>query len=330
MKKVCLVTGCAGFIGSHMCDLLIKKKFKVYGVDNLVSGKKSNIVSIIKNKNFIFIKQDIKNIKKVLKKISRLDYVYHFAGHGELIPSIEKPIDYFQNNSLYTATLLDSLKKKKYKLKKFLYAASSSCYGKNNKVTNEKSKILIEHPYAFSKYVGEECVMHWGKVYNIPVISIRIFNAYGPRSRTNNVYGAVIGVFLKQKLKNYPLTIVGNGKQKRDFLYISDVCDAFFKASKSKFKREIFNLGYGKAMSVNYLASLISKKKSFIPWRPGEPFKTEAGTEKIRKKLKWKPKVFLKDGIRMVLKDINNWKNAPLWTKEKISKATKIWIKYLK
>ena len=112
MKKVCLVTGCAGFIGSHMCDLLIKKKFKVYGVDNLVSGKKSNIVSIIKNKNFIFIKQDIKNIKKVLKKISRLDYVYHFAGHGELIPSIEKPIDYFQNNALYTATLLDSLKKR--------------------------------------------------------------------------------------------------------------------------------------------------------------------------------------------------------------------------
>ena len=196
--------------------------------------------------------------------------------------------------------------------------------------TSESQKINIQHPYAFSKYVGEQVALHWGKVYKLPVISIRIFNAYGPRSRTNNVYGAVIGVFLKQKLSNYPLTIVGSGKQKRDFLYISDVCEAFFKAAISKYKNEIFNLGRGYAESVNYLSSLISDNKKFIPWRPGEPLKTEANINKIKRKLKWKPTINIERGINMLLKDIQYWRNAPVWTPLKIQKATKLWFKYLK
>ena len=130
--------------------------------------------------------------------------------------------------------------------------------------------------------------MHWAKIYKIPSVSIRIFNAYGTRSRTNNVYGAVIGVFLRQKISNYPLTIVGDGTQKRDFLYVTDVCDAFYKAALNKSGFEIFNLGFGKSKSVNYLASLINNKKINIPWRPGEPKKTEANIKKIYKILKCK------------------------------------------
>ena len=172
--------------------------------------------------------------------------------------------------------------------------------------------------------------MHWAKVYKIPTISIRIFNAYGPRSRTTNVYGAVIGVFLKQKLSNYPLTIVGDGKQKRDFLYISDLCRAFYLASSSTLKNEIFNLGSGKSKSVNYLSSLISNNRKFIPWRPGEPKFIEANISKISKKLNWKPEIDLRNGMKYVLKEINYWKNAPLWTKSKISKATSSWMKFLK
>ena len=237
MKNISLVTGCAGFIGSHMCDYLLKKKHIVYGIDNLISGKIRNLENSFKNKNFKFIKGNIKDFDKLCKKkkLKKLDYLFHFAGHGELIPSIENPLEYFQNNSVNTAIIMDYIKNN-LNLKKFIYAASSSCYGINNKKTDELQKIKTEHPYAFSKYIGEQTCLHWSKVYKIPAISIRIFNAYGPRSRTNNVYGAVIGVFLKQKLSNYPLTVVGSGRQKRDFLYISDVCDAFYKAAVSKYK----------------------------------------------------------------------------------------------
>ena len=330
MKKnrIAIVTGCAGFIGSHMCDYLLKKNMIVYGIDNLSSGKLKNIKHI-KTKNFKFIKSDIKNLK-FFSKQKKIDYIFHFAGNGELIPSIDNPIKYLKNNTINTAIILDQIVKNKIKLKKFIYAASASCYGIPNSKTNENSKISIEHPYALSKYLGEYCLMHWSKIYNIPSVSIRIFNAYGPRSRTNNVYGAVIGVFLRQKLSDYPLTIVGDGNQKRDFLYIYDVCDAFYKATKIKSKFEIFNLGFGKSKKINSLASLISNNKTYIPWRPGEPKNTEANISKIKRKLRWKPTITLKDGIERIIKDIDYWKKAPLWTKKKIRKATKNWQKYLK
>jgi UDP-glucose 4-epimerase len=331
MKKISLITGCAGFIGSHMADYLLKKNHFVYGIDNLVSGKIKNLKDSLKNRNFKFIQGNIKDLEKLLKKnkLEKLDYIFHFAGHGELIPSIENPLEYFKNNTLNTAIIMD-LVKKNFNLKKFIYAASSSCYGVNNNKVDEKQKIRTEHPYAFSKYIGEQVCLHWSKVYKIPTVSIRIFNAYGPRSRTNNVYGAVIGVFLKQKISNYPLTIVGNGQQRRDFLYISDVCDAFYKAAISKYKNEVFNLGRGVPESINYLASLISNKKIFIPWRPGEPYKTEANIKKIKKYLKWRAKISLKSGIEKVINNISYWKNAPLWTSKKIKIATKEWMKFLK
>ena len=328
-NKTCLVTGCAGFIGSHITEKLLKSKNIVIGLDNLSSGNKKNMQIFLKEKNFIFYKGDLKNIKSILNRINKLDYIFHFAGNGEIIPSIENPISYFENNSFNTAKLIDFIKEKKFNIKKFVYAASSTCYGKINRKTNEKAKINIEHPYAFSKYVGEQICLHWGKIYKIPVISIRIFNAYGPRSRTSGAYGAVIGVFLKQKLSGYPLTIVGKGNQKRDFLYISDLVDAFIKVSKSRYKNEIFNLGYGNAKKVKYLADLISSNQTKIPWRAGEPMITEANIEKIKKAVSWNPKIHFKKGINIVLTNIDYWKNAPLWTKKKIKKTMKNWNKFI-
>ena len=329
MIKTFLVTGCAGFIGSHMTDYLLRKGYNVIGVDNFISGKKTNLELALKNKRFKLYKDNLQNPSKIIKKHKKIKYVFHFAGHGELVPSIENPLEYLNNNSFITAKLLDAVYKY-LKVKKFVYAASSSCYGINNSKTSEISPIRIEHPYALSKYIGEICVMHWSKVYKIPVDSIRIFNAYGPRSRTNNVYGAVIGVFLKQKLSNYPLTIVGDGKQRRDFLYISDVCEAFYKVAKSKQKNQIYNLGFGKSESINKLSKMISNSKIFIPWRPGEPKITEADISKIKKLTGWYPKVNLEQGINNVLKNINYWKKAPLWTKKKIKNSVKNWNKLLK
>ena len=328
MEKISLVTGCAGFLGSHMTDFLLKKKHFVIGIDDLCSGKYINIKHNLK-KRFKFHKKNINKINNVLKN-KKVDFVFHFAGHGELIPSIEKPLDYFDNNVRNTALLLEILRKYKIKIKKFVYAASASCYGINNKKTNENHPIKIEHPYGFSKYIGEQVCLHWGKTYNIPVISIRIFNAYGPRSRTSNVYGAVIGVFIKQKISGYPLTVIGDGKQKRDFLFVTDLCQAFYKAALSKFDNKVFNLGYGKPQTVKNLADIISKNQIKIPWRPGEPKTTHADISEIKKCLKWKPLINFKEGMKIVLSDTSYWKKAPLWTKKKIKKATANWIKFLR
>jgi UDP-glucose 4-epimerase len=216
-------------------------------------------------------------------------------------------------------------------IKKIVYAASSSCYGADPAIpTSEDNVIKCEYPYALTKFQGEEIVQHFGKLFDIPHISLRLFNVYGLRSRTHGAYGAALGVFLKQKLSKKPFTVVGTGNQKRDFLNISDLFEAFHKASISKYNYEIFILGSSKPNSINYLASLISNNKIYIPWRQGEPFKTDANINKIKKYLKWKPEVSLKSGIEIVKNNIYYWKNAPLWTKKKIYLATKLWNKCLK
>jgi YfiH family protein len=196
----------------------------------LVGGHKRNLKQHLKNKNFKLIKQDICSLDSNSILFKNVDYVYHFAGIGDIVPSIERPTDYMNVNVQGTVKVLEA--SRKANVKKFVYAASASCYGLNNSVIDEKEKINTEHPYALSKYLGERAALHWGKVYNLPVNVIRIFNAYGTRVRTTGAYGAVFGVFFKQKIKNKPLTVVGNGKQARDFIYVTDVANAFYLASE--------------------------------------------------------------------------------------------------
>ena len=166
-----------------------------------------------------------------------------------------------------------------------------------------KGKIDIKYPYALSKYMGEKMAFHWYKVYKLPVNSIRIFNAYGTRVRTTGAYGAVFGVFFKQKIKKQPLTIVGNGKQSRDFVYVTDVVRAFYSAAKTKKSGEIYNLGSDKPQSINTLARLIGGKKTFIPKRPREPKRSLANISKIKKDINWKPTITIQEGIKRLLKN---------------------------
>jgi UDP-glucose 4-epimerase len=326
--KIALVTGGAGFIGSHLVDLLLKKNYRVIVIDNLSGGRLDNLKQHKNNKKLTFKKIDINNISKNEKIFKNVDYVFHFAGIGDIVPSIENPANYMMTNIQGTVNILEASRFSK--VKKFIYAASSSCYGINNERTKENGKINPQYPYALSKYLGEQAALHWYKVYGLPVNSIRIFNAYGPRVRTTGVYGAVFGVFLKQKLKKKALTVVGNGKQSRDFIYVTDVAKAFFKAATTNNIGEIFNLGSDKPQSVNQLAKLIGGKIIHIPDRPGEPIKTWANISKIKKKLNWKPIVNFKDGVRNMLNQIEQWKTAPLWTPKSIKVATKTWFKYLK
>jgi len=326
-----IVTGGAGFIGSHLVDRLCddKKIKKIYVLDNLRDGTKKNLSLSISNPKVKIIKTDIRNFDSIKNHFKNTDVVFHLAAVADIVPSIEEPKEYFDSNVIGTFNVLEA--SKKASVKKIIYAASSSCYGIPKKYpTSEKSKIDPRYPYALTKYIGESLVEHWSKIYKLNFISLRLFNVYGTRSRTTGAYGAVMGVFLKQKLSNKPLTIVGSGNQKRDFINVYDVADAFIKAMYSKKNNEIINIGASKPVTVNKLVKLISNKYTKIPKRPGEPYITWSDNTKAKKILKWKPKITFKDGINDLLKNINYWKDAPLWNKKSIKKATKNWFKYLK
>jgi UDP-glucose 4-epimerase len=326
-----LVTGGAGFIGSHICEYLNYRDDikKIVIIDNLEDGSKKNLSTIINSKKIKLFKCDIRNLNSIVPKFKNIDCVVHLAALSDIVPSITDPVNYLNTNVNGTMNVLESMRKNK--VDKIVYAASSSCYGIPDKYpTSETQKINPKYPYAYSKYIGEKTIKHWSNVYGINYISLRLFNVYGTRSRTHGAYGAALGVFLKQKLSNSPLTIVGNGNQKRDFVYVSDVAEAFYLSIKTKIKNKVFNVGSGKPKSVNELAKYIGGKKVFIPKRPGEPNITHADIKNISKFLKWKSKISLKEGISRVLKEISYWKKAPLWTPKKIEKTTRIWFKYLK
>ena len=326
-KKISLVTGGAGFIGSHLVDLLLEKGHEVRVIDDLSGGHIENIKHHKRNKKFIFKKKNINNLKTNEKIFNNVNYVFHLAGKGDIVPSIEKPLEYLSTNIMGTAKVLENCRNKN--LKKFIYAASSSCYGLAKTPTKENNSISPKYPYALSKYLGENVCFHWSKVYNIPVNSIRIFNAYGTRVKTTGVYGAVFGVFLKQKLSKKPLTIVGNGQQRRDFLYVTDVARAFYMLSQSRRKNSIYNLGAGKPEKIIKLAKMLSNEFVFIRKRPGEPTCTWADISKIKKHVKWKPLIPFEVGVKKMILNIKYWKNAPLWDNKSIKKATKTWFKYL-
>ena len=322
-----IVTGGAGFIGSHLAEFLIKKGHKVIIIDNLSTGRLNNIKSF-KNK-VRFIKADISELGKWTENFKNAKIVFHLAALADIVPSIQNPKEYFQSNVVGTENIISA--SIKYKVKQVIYSASSSCYGiPKIYPTSETESIKPQYPYALSKNLGEQILMHYAKVYGIKVTSFRLFNVYGTRSRTSGTYGAMFGVFLAQKLKGKPLTVVGDGHQKRDFTYIDDVVDAFYKAIRFKKNFKIFNLGTGRPTSVNSIVKLLGCKSINIPKRPGEPDLTNANINKVKKELNWKPKISINEGVKNLLNDIAYWNNAPLWTPKKIKVATKDWFKYLK
>ena len=324
-----IVTGGAGFIGSHIVEYLLEKDWKVKVIDNMSTGQRENVDMFETNSNYKFYEKDIsKNFNE--KIFENADYVFHLAGLADIVPSIERPLDYHNANVTGTIRTLEATRKSK-RLKKFVYAASSSCYGIPDKYpTPETAEIKPEYPYALTKYLGEECAFHWSRVYDLPVNSLRLFNVYGPRAKSNNVYGAVFKVFLSQKLNDLPLTIVGDGNQKRDFVFVKDVAEAAYLAAVSDVSEECINIGAGNPRAINELAKMISNKTINIPKRPGEPDITWADISKAKEFLNWEPKINLEAGVKIMLDDIEYWKDAPAWTSEAIEKETKNWFKYLK
>ncbi len=327
-KPIAIVTGGAGFIGSHMVDLLLAEGFQVRVIDSLVGGRESNLLQHANNQDLSCTWMDIRDISADSAIFRDAQYVFHFAGVGDIVPSIERPTEYMSANVQGTVCVLEATRNAK--IEKLVYAASSSCYGLADVPTKEDHLINPQYPYALSKYMGEQACFHWHQVYKMPINAIRIFNAYGTRVRTTGVYGAVFGVFFKQKLSGQPFTVVGDGTQRRDFLYVTDVARAFLAAARTSKVGEIYNLGAGNPQSINYLVQLLGANAiSYIPKRPGEPDCTWADISKITRDLHWRPSVSFEQGVSLMLAEIEKWQDAPLWDAQSIAQATKTWFQYL-
>ena len=326
-RPVAVVTGGAGFIGSHMVDVLVEQGFAVRVTDNLVGGRKENVARHAKDPDFVLEERDIRSYQPGDALFRGAKYVFHFAGIGDIVPSIERPTEYMSANVQGTVHMLECARAAR--IEKFVYASSSSCYGLAAVPTREDHPIQPQYPYALSKHQGEQAAFHWHQVYKLPVNAVRIFNAYGTRSRTSGAYGAVFGVFLRQKLAGKPYTVVGDGSQSRDFLYVTDVARAFLAAAETKHVGRFWNLGAGNPQSVNRLVELLGGEKIHIPKRPGEPECTWADITRITSELGWKPQVSFEAGVAKIVANIDYWKNAPLWDPDSIAKATRTWFEFL-
>jgi len=323
-----LVTGGAGFIGSHLAELLLRSGHEVVVVDNLNSGRLKNLEDLINDPLFKFYPVDIRERESLKECFRGVDWVFHLAGLADIVPSIENPQDYFEVNVDGTFNVLECAREAK--VKRFVYAASSSCYGiPKDYPTPESATASPQYPYALTKYLGEQLVMHWAELYKLPAISLRLFNVFGPRSRTSGTYGAVFGVFLAQKLHGAPFTVVGDGTQTRDFTFVSDVARAFLTAAESNLSGEIFNVGSSNHYSVNRLVELLEGDVVYIPKRPGEPDCTFADVSKIQQMLNWRAQVSFEEGVGKLLDSIHDFKDAPLWDPETIKKATAKWFECL-
>lgn len=326
-EPIAIVTGGAGFIGSHMVDCLLAHGLRVRVIDNLVGGREENLAHHTGNPALSFERLDIRAIAPEATVFADAEFVFHFAGIGDIVPSIERPTEYMDTNVQGTVRVLEAARTAK--ITKLVYAASSSCYGLAATPTREDHPIAPQYPYALSKYMGEQAAFHWQQVYGLPVNSIRIFNAYGTRVRTTGAYGAVFGVFFRQKLAGMPFTVVGDGTQRRDFVYARDVAEAFLLAAQTPMTGRVWNLGAGDPQPVNRLVELIGGPVTYIPRRPGEPEITWADVGRITRELGWRPQVPFEEGVGRMMAEIDKWQDAPLWDPESIARATRIWFDYL-
>ena len=323
-----LVTGGAGFIGSHLVTRLLSDGHDVVVIDNLSTGRVQNLTQVATNPRLAVHQADIAELGAIQPLFAGVDWVFHMAALADIVPSVSNPAAYYRSNVTGTFSVLEAARHAS--VRRLLYTASSSCYGLPDEVpTPEIAPCRPQYPYALTKYLGEQLTHHWHLVYGLPTVSLRLFNVYGPRSRTSGTYGAVFGVFLAQKLAGEPFTVVGDGTQTRDFTFVSDVVSAFVTAAESDVAGETFNVGSGNTYSVNRIVELLGGDAVHIPKRPGEPDCTFADIAKIRRILGWQPAVAFDMGVQALLDDIDYWRTAPVWTPESIAEATKEWFALL-
>ena len=299
MKYV--ITGGAGFIGSNIVERLVKEGNEVHVIDNFSFGKLKNC-----NKKAHYHNVDlsqISNFDQIKNICKNADSVFHLACIARVQPSIENPIEYEMNNTIGSVNILKASVQSN--VRRFIYSSSSSVYGNQiNLPLNEDFKTNPLSPYGAQKLYGEILCKTFSKVYGLETVCLRYFNVYGEKQNIDGAYALVIGIFLNQRFNKKPLTVRGDGSQRRDFTYVGDVVKANILASKSKDvgSGEIINIGYGKNKSINEIASYIGGSIKYI--EPVlEPFETLADNLKAKKLLNWEPKQDVKSWIKDYIKN---------------------------
>jgi UDP-glucose 4-epimerase len=329
VSELDIVTGGGGFIGSHLVDRLLSEGRRVRVIDSFVVGRLANLRQHATNPQLEIVEADIADVATVEAACAGADRIFHLAARADIVPSIQLPEAYFRANVDGTFAVLEA--SRKYRPRRLIYVASSSCYGiPSIYPTPETAPADPRYPYALTKYLGEQMVQHWARLYAVPATSVRFFNVYGPRARTSGTYGAVFGVFLAQLLAGKPLTVVGDGTQTRDFTFVSDAVEALLQVIEKGRSGEAYNVGSDQPVSVNELVRLLgSPPIVHIPKRPGEPDCTWADTGKIRGEIGWTAKVSFAEGVRAMMDNIDYWRDAPVWTVDRIAEATDDWFRYL-
>ena len=298
MKK-CLVTGGAGFIGSNLVDELVRQGHQVVVIDNLLLGKREYV-----NTKAKFHKLDIRDLKKIKPLFKGIDWVFHLAAFPRVQPSIVDPVT--SNDINLSGTLNVLVAARDVGVKKFIYSASSSAYGNQSKMPlREDMPAHPISPYGLQKYVGELYCRLFSEIYGLPTVCLRYFNVYGPRQATEGAYCLVMGIFVRQRLNGKAMTIVGDGKQRRDYTSVFDVVRANILAAKSKRvgKGEVMNIGRGHNYSVNELADMIGGPRVYLSPRI-EPKETLADNSLAKRLLGWKSNVDLPNWVRKYKKEI--------------------------
>ena len=297
-KKRAVVTGGAGFIGSHLVDALIAKGYDVDVIDNLSAGKKEHV-----NPDAILHVVDIRNLEEISPIIKGADYVFHFAALPRVQYSIENPIE--TNEVNVTGTLNVFSAAQKGGVSRVVYSASSSAYGDQETMPlHEEMSAEPLSPYGLQKYIGEQYARLFHVVYGLSTVSLRYFNVYGPRFDPEGAYALVIGKFLKQRTDGVPISITGDGEQTRDFTHVRDVVRANILAAESPSvgNGEVINIGAGRNVSINRIAQLIGGEIVYVPARL-EPKHTLASNERALKLLRWKPEIQVEEGIAELLRE---------------------------
>jgi len=299
----CLVTGGAGFIGSHLVDRLLEDGHEVTAMGHFSPVRAINLAQHRDSPRLHLYEVDITDWENIQPYFSGVDWVFHAAASVVTRESVEEPRKYFQVNVDGTVNIFEAARIAG--VRKFIYLASGSCYGHPDVIsTPETTEIRLDHPYALTKYLGEQAALFLGKIYNFPVISLRMFYVYGPRTRPWNV----LSVFMRQKIAGEPLTIVGDGEQRTDFIYISDAVEAIVMAANSDLSNEILNVGSGKSHTMNEFARALDGEIKYVPKRPYESDYIHADISKIQRLLGWKPKVSFEVGMKIVLDNIDYWR----------------------
>ena len=277
-----LVTGGLGFVGSNLVDLLVERGCQVTIIDDLSSGSLKN-----RNPQAKLIHSDIRNLLTA-PIIDEFDVIFHLAAEARIQPSYEQPLKWLQSNVDGTSVVCEYARKYGCKV---VYAGSSSCYGGR-----------FMNPYTFSKKQAEEVCEMYSKIFRVSTVVARFFNVYGPRNPLIGKFTPIIAKFEQQYKNNTPLTIVGDGTQRRDFTHVYDICEGLYELSKVRWKGEVFNLGTGRNYSILEVAEMFGGDKKFLPKRPGESKETLADISNTIEKTSWKPQYKLEDYIKEIIK----------------------------